>query len=80
MGKFVARNPVFSPRLLFGPRCEENPLRWAGGRATTHTRERYALYHGMRALGLGEKDAVLVPEYRKRSVNSTPLAGGSGKG
>jgi dTDP-4-amino-4,6-dideoxygalactose transaminase len=64
MGRFVvARNPVFSPRLLFGKESGLSPFKWAGGLVTTHTLGRFALSRGVKALGLNGEDEVLVPEF-----------------
>lgn len=59
----VPRNPVFSARLLFGRESGLSPFKWARGPVTTHTRGRFALSHGVRALGLTGEDEVLVPEF-----------------
>jgi len=59
----VARKPRLPGRLLYGKESGLSPFKWATGSVTRHTRGRYALYHGVRALGLGGEDEVLVPDF-----------------
>jgi dTDP-4-amino-4,6-dideoxygalactose transaminase len=56
-------SPPLSPRAYFRRRVERPPFPLADARCTLYSRARHALWHGVRALGLGDGDEILVPEY-----------------
>jgi perosamine synthetase len=72
----VARQPRLPGRLLFGKESGLSPFKWATGSVTSHKRGRYALYHGVRALGLGGEDEVLVPEFHCVDIMTALQAAG----
>ncbi len=72
----VPRKPCLPGHLLFGKESGLSPFKWATGSVTSHTRGRYALYHGVRALGLGAEDEVLVPEFHCMDIMAALLATG----
>ncbi len=55
--------PPLSPRAYLGRRTKRLPFPLADARCTLYSRARHALWHGVQALGLGDGDDVLVPEY-----------------
>ena len=62
--KFVVpRKPRLPGRLLNGKESCLSPFQWAAGSVTTHMRGRYALYHGIKALGFRGEDEILVPDF-----------------
>jgi len=72
----VRRKPRLPGPLLSGKESGLSPFQWATGLVTTHTRGRYALYHGVRALGLGSEDEVLVPEFHCMDIMDALQASG----
>lgn len=55
--------PPLSPRAYFSRPKKELPFPLGDDRCTLYSLARHALWHGARALGLGDGDEVLVPEY-----------------
>ncbi|MGA9761394.1 MAG: DegT/DnrJ/EryC1/StrS family aminotransferase [Gaiellaceae bacterium] len=56
-------SPPLSPRAYFGRRAKELPFPFDDARCTLYSLARHGLWHGVRALGLGAGDEILVPEY-----------------
>lgn len=56
-------SPPLSPRVYFSRRAKSLPFPFGDARCTFYARARHALWHGVRALGLGDGDEILVPEY-----------------
>jgi dTDP-4-amino-4,6-dideoxygalactose transaminase len=52
-----------SPSSWVRPRLERLPFPFAEPRCRLYPRSRHALWHGLRALGLGPGDEVLAPAY-----------------
>jgi len=55
--------PPLSPRVYFARAEKELPFPFGDDRCTLYSLARHALWHGVRALGLGDGDEILVPEY-----------------
>lgn len=73
----VPRDPGFCLTSLLSRPSEDNPLRWAKKYVGTFMSGRYAIYHGARALGLGEGVEVLVPEFHCHTIVEALIAAGA---
>jgi dTDP-4-amino-4,6-dideoxygalactose transaminase len=63
MRPYYLVSPPLSPRAYLRRRARRLPFPLADEDCTIYSCARRALWHGVRALGLGEGDEVLVPEY-----------------
>src|SRR5438876_8976932 len=75
---YVSAWPGLSPRDLLGsaPRAEL-PFPLSAPRAAYFHRARNAIYHLIRALGLGPEDSVLVPAYHSGNETAAIRAAGA---